>query len=164
MMSLTFWHCVIWFGVISYILYENYSISYHYITRLCTILNLLIDIFTILINMDYSCPHILSHLHIVKDNLSLCPYKSGSSDPTFTILVTLTFWHYMSYDLRILKEHLKAQKHTVKGLQNELTFDILFHFGRRGRGGLRNMKQDSFEFVKDGEGREYARLAYSETW
>ena len=65
-------------------------------------------------------------------------------------------------DLQLLKEHLKSQKHTPKGLQNKVTFDILFHFGRRGREGLRNMKRDSFEFVKDGEGREYARLAYNE--
>ena len=65
-------------------------------------------------------------------------------------------------DLHLLKEHLKTQKHTAKGLQNKVTFDILFHFGRCGREGLRNMKLDSFEFVKDGEGREYARLAYNE--
>ena len=65
-------------------------------------------------------------------------------------------------DMSKLRLHLKSHMNTPKGLQEKVMFDVLYFFGRRGREGLRELKQDSFEFVEDGEGNEYANLPFNE--
>ena len=65
-------------------------------------------------------------------------------------------------DMSKLRVHLKSHMNTPKGLQEKVMFDVLYFFGRRGREGLRELKRDSFEFVEDGEGNEYAHLPFNE--
>ena len=62
--------------------------------------------------------------------------------------------------LTCVRNHLKANMSSPRGLLNKVIFDILYFFGRRGREGLRQLKRDSFVFQRDGEGHEYATLAY----
>ena len=65
-------------------------------------------------------------------------------------------------DLMKIKSHLMKNKENPQGLQDNVLFDLMFHFGRRGREGLRELRKDSFEFPVDGEEMEYVTLAYNE--
>ena len=47
-------------------------------------------------------------------------------------------------------------------LQMHVFMDIMIHFGRRGREGLRELRRDSFEIRVDSDGRRYAKLRYNE--
>ncbi|MEW8548360.1 MAG: DUF3504 domain-containing protein [Candidatus Thiodiazotropha sp.] len=51
---------------------------------------------------------------------------------------------------------------TPQTLQNKIFFDIMSHFGRRGREGLRSLKPTSFKFQTDNEGHRYVAMAYNE--
>lgn len=47
-------------------------------------------------------------------------------------------------------------------LQNKVLIDIITHFGRRGREGLRDMKKSTFLLCTDDAGRKYYKRAYNE--
>ena len=47
-------------------------------------------------------------------------------------------------------------------LQMRVFVDIMMHFGRLGREGLRDLKKDSFSVLRDATGREYVYIAYNE--
>ena len=49
-----------------------------------------------------------------------------------------------------------------KALQNKVFFEIMLHFGRRAKEGLRDLKTDSFEFRTDDNGHVYATIPYNE--
>ena len=51
---------------------------------------------------------------------------------------------------------------TPTSLQNKVFIEVLTHFGRRGREGLRGLKKSSFKLCKDDEGRKYFSRAYNE--
>ncbi len=51
---------------------------------------------------------------------------------------------------------------TPQSLQNKVFINIMTHFGRRGREGLRDLKKSSFNIKKDSQGREYVECAYNE--
>ena len=51
---------------------------------------------------------------------------------------------------------------TATGLQNKVFLDILLHFARRGREGLRELRKDSFIIATDSTGSKYAKTAYHE--
>ena len=65
-------------------------------------------------------------------------------------------------DLIKIKAHLRKTKENPQGLHDKVLIDLMFHFGRRVREGLRELRKDSFEFAVDGEGMEYVTLAYNE--
>ena len=48
------------------------------------------------------------------------------------------------------------------GLQQRVFIDLMLHFGRRGREGLRELKRESFVIKKGAGGCEYVELAYNE--
>ena len=47
-------------------------------------------------------------------------------------------------------------------LQNKVIIDLLVHFGRRGREGMRQLKTDSYEELKDDDGRSYIVKTFNE--
>ena len=47
-------------------------------------------------------------------------------------------------------------------LQMRIFMDIMVHFGRRGREGLRELRRDSFQIKVDGNGKRFAILRYHE--
>ena len=47
-------------------------------------------------------------------------------------------------------------------LQNKVLFDIIRHFGRRGREGLASLRKNSFVKAKDSEGYLYFKMSYNE--
>ena len=49
-----------------------------------------------------------------------------------------------------------------KALQNKVFFEIMLHFGRRAKEGLRDLKSESFEFRTDDDGHVYVTIAYNE--
>ena len=48
------------------------------------------------------------------------------------------------------------------GLQRKVFIDIMLHFSRRGREGLRELRKDSFVFRRDENDREFATIDYHE--
>ena len=48
------------------------------------------------------------------------------------------------------------------GLQQKVLIDIMLHFSRRGREGLRELRQDSFVFRRDKNDREFPTIVYHE--
>lgn len=48
-------------------------------------------------------------------------------------------------------------------LQNKVLFDLISHFGRRGREGLRNLKKSNFIVLHDAKNRKYVTMAFNET-
>ncbi len=52
---------------------------------------------------------------------------------------------------------------TPQSLQNKVLFDIMTHFGRRGREGLRSLKPSSFKVATDGDGHRYVAMSYNES-
>ena len=59
-----------------------------------------------------------------------------------------------------LQEYVHKNMTYPKGLQNKVLFDVLLHFGKMGRGQLRDLRKDSVVFETDSEGREYATLRH----
>ncbi len=51
---------------------------------------------------------------------------------------------------------------TPQGLQYRMFYELLMHFGRRGREGLRELRKDTFEVKEDGNGQEYVRITCNE--
>ena len=49
-----------------------------------------------------------------------------------------------------------------KSLQRKVFIELMLHFGRRGREGLRTMRRDSVVIKTDGSGTKYATMAYNE--
>lgn len=73
-----------------------------------------------------------------------------------------------SHKTPILKEDVQKmnamfEKRTPWSLLYKVFFDISFHFARRGREGLRELKKTSFKFEMDGEGQEYVTIGFNET-
>ena len=66
-------------------------------------------------------------------------------------------------DLKKLKESGVLSLSNPKCLQNKVLFDIMSHFGRRGREGLRSLKKNSFKIVTDGEGHRYLTMTFNES-
>ena len=65
-------------------------------------------------------------------------------------------------DLQKLRSSGLLSTETPQTLQNKVLFDIMTHFDRRGREGLRALKPDSFKFATDSEGHRYVAMAYNE--
>ena len=65
-------------------------------------------------------------------------------------------------DLKKLQMSGLFSTETPETLQNKVFFDIMTHFGRRGREGLRSLKPTSFKFVTDSNGHHYVAMAYNE--
>ena len=63
-------------------------------------------------------------------------------------------------DMKKMKESLNSS--TPQGLQDKVFLDIVLHFARRGREGLRELKRGSIVIRKDAEGVKYATPAYNE--
>jgi site-specific recombinase XerD len=59
-------------------------------------------------------------------------------------------------DLAKLNEYF--DRSTNKRLQEEVIFNILYHFGMRGREHLRSLQKDTFLIDRDEDGREYIAL------
>ena len=47
-------------------------------------------------------------------------------------------------------------------MQNNVLFDVISQFGRRGREGLRNLKKNSFIVLHDAKNRKYVKMAFNE--
>lgn len=65
-------------------------------------------------------------------------------------------------DLKKLQASGLFSTGTPQTLQNKVLFDIMTHFGRRGREGLRSLKPGSFKFVTDSEGHRYVAMTFNE--
>ncbi|WAR13916.1 hypothetical protein MAR_004021 [Mya arenaria] len=63
------------------------------------------------------------------------------------------------YDMKKLMDpaNVAFNVNTPCGLQNKVWFDIMYHFCRRGRANLREMKKTTFAVEVDSSGREYIR-------
>ena len=62
-------------------------------------------------------------------------------------------------DWQKLMNSTELEPVTPKGLQNKVFVNIMTHFARRGREGLRELKKDSFVIRKDDAGLEYIAMA-----
>lgn len=51
---------------------------------------------------------------------------------------------------------------TPETLQNKIIYELIAHFGRRGREGLQSLAKDSFVFKTDVKGRQYVTLNFNE--
>ena len=49
-----------------------------------------------------------------------------------------------------------------RALQQKVFLDLMLHFGRRGREGLRHFTRDSFEELKSSEGKRYLTMPHNE--
>ena len=49
-----------------------------------------------------------------------------------------------------------------KSLQRKVFVELMLHFGRLGREGLRDMRKDSIVIKVDGSDKSYATMAYNE--
>ena len=49
-----------------------------------------------------------------------------------------------------------------QSLQRKVFVELLLHFGRRGKEGLRELRKDSFQIEKDDRGRSYVTIGYNE--
>ena len=66
-------------------------------------------------------------------------------------------------DLKKLNESGLLSINNPQYLQNKVIFDIMTHFGRRGREGLRSLKKDSFKIVNDADGHKYIGMTFNES-
>ena len=66
-------------------------------------------------------------------------------------------------DLQKLKTSGLFSTETPQTLQNKVFFDVMSHFGRRGREGLRSLHPSSFKCVNDSDGHRYVAMAYNES-
>ena len=66
-------------------------------------------------------------------------------------------------DLNKLKESGLLSTNNPRCLQNKVILDIMTHFGRRGREGLRSLKKDSFKVVADADGHMYLGMTFNES-
>ena len=65
-------------------------------------------------------------------------------------------------DLQKLQSSGLFSVDTPNTLQNKVLFDIMTHFGRRGREGLRSLGKKSFKVATDNDGHRYVAMAYNE--
>ena len=63
-------------------------------------------------------------------------------------------------DVKKLYEHVFTN--TPQGLSYRVFYEIMLHFGRRGREGLRDLSKDFLELKTDANGREYFAKRYNE--
>ena len=67
-----------------------------------------------------------------------------------------------SEDMRKLYASGVLSEDNPRSLQCKVFVELMLHFGRRGREGLRDMRKDSIVIKVDGSGKSYATMAYNE--
>ena len=67
-----------------------------------------------------------------------------------------------SEDMRKLYASGNLSEDNPRSLQRKVFVELMLHFGRRGREGLRDMGKDSIVIKVDGSGKSYATTAYNE--
>ena len=67
-------------------------------------------------------------------------------------------------DINVLSKYLLGGMETgiPRALQQKVFLDLMLHFGRRGREGLRHFTRDSFEELKSSEGKRYLIMPHNE--